>query len=313
MPNLEKLPPCKHEQIELKSGTLGGDYTKCLICGLEQQRSLHDIHSRFTDAQVEWYGATDPACLSPFALSLSAEDAKYRLQILKSASPKGRLLEIGPGSGQFAELAKTSGYDVFAIEDSEVLVNAVRSRGIEVQQGTFESLNLEPDFFDIVVNWHVIEHVLDPVSFLEQAARVTKPGGIMILGTPNAASLEHKIAGRHSPNYSKAHLRLFTPASLIDLLPRAGWEPKETFTTDEPEHWLRVLAGLLSRTIGHLLSKRSDAPKPDITASALAVQNVNASLGMALIFVTRLFLWPLRRMQNQLGKGNEAIAVARRL
>ena len=91
---------------------------------------------------------------------------------------------------------------------------------------------LDPASFDIIVNWHVIEHVLDPRGFLSHAATFAAPNATLIVGTPNAASWEHRVAGRRSPNYCLPHLRLFTAASLSDVVGESGWNPTETFTTD---------------------------------------------------------------------------------
>lgn len=302
---------CRHAQWAEIPETSGGSYRRCTTCGLEEQSSLADLDERFSKAQEDWYDSTDPACLTPFALALSDDATSYRMDIMRSHISGGRLLEVGPGDGYFAEAAVKDGFDVIAIEDSAVLADVVRSRGVRVIQGTFEATELSDEHsFDVVATWHVIEHVLDPVEFLAQAAERTAVGGRLVLGTPNARSLEHVLARGWSPNYSLAHLRLFTDQSLSDALEAAGWDVDEIFTTDEPDHWLKVVAAFVRARGG--LKRPSPPNETSDEPLSLSVEQVPASRGMALVRIFGVLTSIPRRLQARRGRGNELVAIATR-
>jgi len=298
---------CPHRAWRTVSNTDGGDYRRCRGCGLEEQVSLDSLESRFVGAQDEWYGGDELACLTPFAMALSVDDARYRLEVLRKHARPGKLLEIGPGAGHFAEAAVAAGYDVVTIEDSAVLAEHVRQRGVTVVEERFESAALEPASFDIIVNWHVIEHVLDPREFLSRAATFAAPRATLIVGTPNAASWEHRIAARRSPNYCVPHLRLFTAASLSDVVGEAGWIPTDTFTTDQPDHWLKFAAAH-----ARAVPRRHVGTEPTNTQSAFAVTNIGARRGMQAIRAAGAVTWLPRRVQVRRGRGNELVAIGRR-
>jgi len=298
---------CTHAAWRAVSETDGGDYRRCRSCGLEEQVSLDSLEDRFVGAQDEWYGGDELACLAPFALALSADDARYRLKVLCKHAPPGRLLEIGPGAGHFAEAAAAAGYDVVTIEDSAVLAEHVRQRGVAVVEERFESAALDPASFDIIVNWHVIEHVLDPRGFLSHAATLASPQAVLIVGTPNAASWEHRLAGRRSPNYCLPHLRVFTAASLCDVVGESGWNPTETFSTDQPDHWLKFAAAHV-----RAIPRRNIATAPTNTPPALSVTTIDAPRGMQAIRAAGAVTWLPRRVQVRRGRGNELVAIGRR-
>ena len=56
----------------------------------------------------------------------------------------------------------------------------------------FQTADFDTDGFDAVTMSHVIEHVPDPVAFLDKCRRVLRPGGRLVLSTPNVRSLGHK-------------------------------------------------------------------------------------------------------------------------
>ncbi len=301
---------CHHQWADIAE-TSGGPYRRCIRCGHEEQRSLADLDTRFSEAQHDWYQSTDPACLTPFALALSDNATAYRLDILSSIASGGRLLEVGPGDGFFAEAASKAGFDVVAIEDSAVLAEVVGRRGVPVIRGTFESTELTGESpFDVVATWHVIEHVLDPVEFLTQAAEHTRPGGRLLLGTPNAGSLEHRVARGWSPNYSRAHLRLFSAPSLRAALEQAGWQVDAIFSTEEPDHWLKVIAAFVRAKGG--LRRPAVPDQSDGEALSLSVEQVSASRGMAAVRIFGILTGLPRRLQAQRGRGNELVAIATR-
>ena len=160
------------------------------------------------------------------------EAMEHYLMYLQGVPP-GRLLEIGCGSGKRLSRLATLGWKVEGQEVDEKAWAAAKAKyPFEVHLGDLHALALNADSFDAVVMNHVIEHVHAPVELLREIRRLLKPGGQLIVATPNAASQEHGVFG---PNWYSLdpprHLHIFTPQALAHLARLAGFVKHETWTT----------------------------------------------------------------------------------
>ena len=63
--------------------------------------------------------------------------------------------------------------------------------------GDFLESPYPPGFFDVVVFWHVLEHVRDPVAALRKSRAILKPGGLLVVAVPNLESYQAGVPGRH--------------------------------------------------------------------------------------------------------------------
>jgi SAM-dependent methyltransferase len=82
-----------------------------------------------------------------------------------------------------------------------------------------------PESFDAISMFHVLEHEQQPLDLLRRVHRILKPGGRLLVGVPNAASLARRLFGRHWMGYDfSRHRQVFTPRSLQATLSAAGFE-----------------------------------------------------------------------------------------
>lgn len=137
---------------------------------------------------------------------------------------RGRILDVGCGSGETLELLERAGFTVAGVEPSRQAAEAARGRGLDVHCGTLEDAPFDPSSFDFVRFWHVLEHTPDPASALERARHLLVPGGTLIVGVPNFGSLPARLArarwyGLDVPR----HLYHFEPATLRGLLGQTGF------------------------------------------------------------------------------------------
>ncbi len=184
-------------------------------------------------------------------LSVGAADRTKKVIKLAKTTPASKMLDIGCSGGTLTLLIKDAvGADtVYGTEISTSGVKEAESKGIKALQLDIDnsSLPFENDFFDFVYCGDVIEHVFNPSHLLDEANRVTKPGGFLLLTTPNlaswynrlillmgyqpfetAASLSHPRAGKiragalsnaHSvSDLGGEHIRVMTLKALKDLL-----------------------------------------------------------------------------------------------
>ena len=127
--------------------------------------------------------------------TLELRESRLRKALeLIDAEPRGRLLDIGCGHGEFGALLKSRGWTVAGVDLDPLQIAAASGRGIEARQCDLtHGLPYEPGHFDAVYAGEVIEHLVDTDAFLSEVARVLKPGGIFVLTTPNLASMENRI------------------------------------------------------------------------------------------------------------------------
>jgi SAM-dependent methyltransferase len=145
------------------------------------------------------------------------------------ATPGGRLLDVGCGSGAFIAQMAALGWQAQGIDPDPAAVARAREAGLTVTQGTLA--DLDPDehagLFDAVTLSHVIEHLYDPAGDLRRIKLLLRPGGLLWIATPNLEALGHRRFGYDWVNLDPPrHLVLFTRASLERLLHDTGFEPQ---------------------------------------------------------------------------------------
>lgn len=145
--------------------------------------------------------------------------------------PPGRLLDVGCGTGDFLRVARARGWQGSGTELSPYAVRAAAADGLEVVGGELWEAGLPPATFDVVTCWHVIEHVGDPRRLVREICRVLKPGGWLVLATPNVddrifRAAYHLARGRRPPLFEaderELHLFFFSAASLRRLVESVG-------------------------------------------------------------------------------------------
>ena len=149
----------------------------------------------------------------------------YRImQATRKAMPTGRLLDVGCGCGELMTEARRY-YDCVGIEPSAAAVEIARQKGLQVLQGTFEDVEVEPGSFDVVTLDAVIEHVISPTQVLAKINNALRIGGVVVLTTPKFGGPAYQ---RHGPAWNGFrhgyHTYLFTGDTLGKFMEKAGFE-----------------------------------------------------------------------------------------
>lgn len=152
-----------------------------------------------------------------------AEAVGFSVMYLRPV-PGGELLDVGCGGGAFLSGMRSLGWRVLGVEpDARAVEVATAVRGLDVRAGTLEQQHFASGRFDAVTSSHVIEHVHDPLGWLRECGRVTKPGGRIVVVTPNVESLGRRQLGASWIGLDPPrHLHLFSCATLRRLAVRAG-------------------------------------------------------------------------------------------
>ncbi len=162
---------------------------------------------------------------------------------------RARVLDVGCGSGVLLERMQRLGWEVEGVEVDPGGVAAARSRGVAVRQGMLEAQHFPEKHFDAIHSAHVIEHVHEPLSLLRECWRILKPGGTLVVLTPNIESWGHRRFGAAWLNLDPPrHLMLFSAASLRAAAERAGFTVRRLDTSVRSAWVYGALSDRIRRT-----------------------------------------------------------------
>ncbi|MCL4360164.1 class I SAM-dependent methyltransferase [Patescibacteria group bacterium] len=168
-------------------------------------------------------------------------------------SPKlnGRIFDIGCGTGgTLASLGKL-GWQTYGSDLDRRAIQIARSKGVRhALVGGYEVLKRFPDnYFDAIRMYHVIEHLAEPLDCLAIIRKKLRPGGELIIGTPNAGSPAARLFGKYWYNLdTPRHLVLFSPRSLGETLKKTGFSVRKTEFCS---------AGGILGSLGYLLGEKT--------------------------------------------------------
>lgn len=142
------------------------------------------------------------------------------------------LLEVGAGFGTFCEVAATDGTfkRVIAVEPTPSLAKVCRDRKLDVIEAPIEKVKLEGQPADVIASFEVLEHLLDPGTFIKRCGQALRPGGLLVLSCPSARGFDVDVLGAVSDTVDIEHLNYFTPDSLSMLVAKHGFEVLEVST-----------------------------------------------------------------------------------
>ncbi|MEE3852687.1 class I SAM-dependent methyltransferase [Gordonia sp. LSe1-13] len=136
------------------------------------------------------------------------------------------VLEAGSGEGYGAAMLAEVARSVVCVDYDESAVAHTRRRYPEltVHRGNLIDLPLADESVDVVVNFQVIEHLWDQAGFIAECRRVLRPGGVLLISTPNRITFS---PGRDTP-LNPFHTRELDAAELSELLTDGGLDVEST-------------------------------------------------------------------------------------
>jgi 2-polyprenyl-3-methyl-5-hydroxy-6-metoxy-1,4-benzoquinol methylase len=146
-----------------------------------------------------------------------------------ATSVGGRVLDLGSGRGELLEVLRDGGVDAYGVDANEVSARHATERGLEVVVAdALEHLRSLPDGeLAAVTAMHVVEHLTTPalLALVDEAWRVLRPGGRIVLETPNPATWQ---VGANTFHLDPTHLRPLPSPLLEFMLGHRGFVDVET-------------------------------------------------------------------------------------
>ena len=211
--------------------------TTCGICGEASKLAQKEVYQTFTlfecatchgqfwspmkNPGSAWY-THDDRYSSRNAKPLMKPEREHR-RFLERVPARGRLLDIGMGTGNFLAAAQRAGWSVVGTDFDEEALNTARSAFGLADVYPLDAVGTRAKFgdasFDAVTFFQVLEHVEDPRAFLAEVKALLKQGGTLSLSTPNRTFADFMKPGDKPPR----HLSRWSKESLTDALKRAGF------------------------------------------------------------------------------------------
>ena len=186
----------------------------------------------------------DPAVPASSGPDRAYRQAAMLADVLRDVREPALIVDVGCGDGFATKVAadRNPGHRFVGLDWSSASLKAARERGISAVRASVDapSLPLAAGTVDVVVMSEVIEHLVDTDAAIEAAHRVLKPGGSLLLSTPNLASWYNRglLALGIQPVFSEVslrgvfgrpgsqvagHLHMFTRRALVEFLEAYGF------------------------------------------------------------------------------------------
>lgn len=194
----------------------------------------------------------------PVLVPLFRTQATYGFRGFPPFRPGGRALDVGCGSGAFLSFLQRHGWEVCGLEISEDAARrAWDNHRVRVIVGTLDTATLPKQGFDFVHMSHVLEHLHDPVRDLNEIAGLLRPGALLYVETPNAASFNARHCGPYwFPWDTPRHLHVFSPSTLKRALEEASFDVFDQTAFPHPGLYRFEDTYRVEEAVGHRLPQR---------------------------------------------------------
>jgi SAM-dependent methyltransferase len=136
---------------------------------------------------------------------------------------EGTLLDVGSGTGAFVNEMNQNGWQVTGLEPDENARKVAKDSFHCELKSTGELFHLLENSFDVITLWHVLEHVHDLHSYLQQFKRLLKEDGRLVIAVPNYTSFDASFYQEFWAAYDvPRHLYHFSPLSMKLLMDKSG-------------------------------------------------------------------------------------------
>jgi 2-polyprenyl-3-methyl-5-hydroxy-6-metoxy-1,4-benzoquinol methylase len=222
---------------------------QCQVCGnlYLNPRPVREELSRIYPPN--YYAYNYETSINPIALKakdfLDRRKVTTWLNYVNTDRQNLNFLDVGCGNGRYLQMLHRLGVpksQLYGIEMSQGAIDSLQSEGYNSYYGRLEEVEqaLPANTFDLIVLLQVLEHVEHPRTTIQTLSRLLRPGGILVVETPNTQSLDVKLfsqgywGGYHFPR----HWNLFDRVTLTRLVTEANLQVKEIQFLPSPAFWI---------------------------------------------------------------------------
>ncbi len=281
---------------------------RCQECGTAwtyPKSSREELDSHYSES---YYGPENVKFISILEKIVGWAANKRAKWMNGKIGDHSKILEIGCGRGLLLSSLAGLGHECHGTERSKLAARrAQKVPGLEIHTAPLDECSFQTNYFDLVILWHVLEHLDNPAHTLGRLCQLLRPGGILILEVPNLTSLQSRLTGKRWFHLDiERHLYHFPVGGLKRLLNANGFAVIEESTFSWEQCPFGVLQSFLNclglgpDTLYKLL-KREISP-------TLPLKLLHYSLAATLVFPAILFA----ALESVLRRGGVIRIVARK-
>lgn len=211
----------------------------CWECGFAHVMPLPSNEELQKFYKEDFYSKGRPNYFKETKEDLSWWTATYNnyYSLLEKHTKGRKILDVGSGPGHFLLCGKKRGWDVLGFEPSVDASEYSKSRKLAVVNDFFSyETAREYGPFDVIHASMVLEHIPDPISFVNDMKKLLKPNGFVAIFCPNDYNplqeiLQKKLKFKPWWVVPTHHLNYFDAVSMKKLLSKTGFEVLETLGT----------------------------------------------------------------------------------
>jgi len=227
------------------------------------------------------------------------------IRLVREVPPPARVHEVGAGDGRLVRALVDRGY--FATGSDAFAPVPVEAGGSAVGRARAEE-SLPAHVFDVVVAWHVLEHLPQPREALSAAVGALRPGGRLIASVPNLDSVQARIGGpKWFHEDVPRHAVHFTRRGLLQLFDRAGFtvERVGSFVVDQ------CLVGIVQTLLNRLTRERNVLFRALKRDPSLRSAGSDMAISAAALVPAVLIGTAVETLAAAAGRGGALVVVAR--
>jgi SAM-dependent methyltransferase len=247
----------------------------CLVCGAETRHRFDAVAEGFAvfgcdacgsartwpaldDQQIAaWYPqayyGNRNVRFNPIFERMTRLFRRRRVGVIRRLTKPAAVLDVGCGRGFTLRFLADAGYRATGVELSpQAAAHARDTLGLDVRTGDFLSQPFEAGQFEVVIFWHSLEHISDPLAALDRANEILRPGGLLVVAVPNFDSIQARTSGKEWFHLDvPRHYVHFSRRGLTNALKVRGFRVVSTahFSMEQnPYGWIQ---SLLNRVFAH--------------------------------------------------------------
>ena len=249
---LEICPICDHSTFE--NAIICKDYlvnkesfviVKCTNCGFHftnPRPTIQNIHLYYKSEDYASHSKKPGSILQLIYNFVRFFTLRTKRKIVNKNATKGKLLDIGCGTGNFMNICNQDGWNVKGMEPNQSANQIAAQKNNSTIYSTLKEIPTE-DKYDAITLWHVLEHIHDLEAGLRKITALLKPNGTLFVAVPNHESYDAHHYGEYWAGWDlPRHLYHFTKSDIKTLLKRYSLKLKKTLPMKFDAYYVSLLS-----------------------------------------------------------------------
>lgn len=219
---------------------------KCGACGFaftSPRPQNSDLGQFYESDEYISHSNAKKGVVSRLYQSVRNKTLQQKLALINARQAKGTLLDIGCGTGEFANVMKQDGWKVRGIEPGDKAREAAKSNYSLDVQSEDAIAGIPPASMDVITMWHVLEHVPDLQGRIRELKSILRQDGLLIIAVPNRNSHDAAHYGKYWAAYDvPRHLWHFRPDDIRALMAQHDFEVKEVLPMKYDSFYVSMLS-----------------------------------------------------------------------